>query len=187
MVASYRVLAGTHYDVNPDWEAPQGADPSHAHADPNRLKKFVKGEFVQSDRELDKIFEGKFEKVIPGVNGPMVVTPERVLAVNQLIQGGRWIEEDRTFLQELTEGNFQRVVRRDQGDVGNATEGRSKLHNPLGEEVTHSFQRAYDEGFKVFKTAKGFNVTRGPSVEALNKKPLTAEQVDKFCAEILKG
>jgi len=177
---SFKVLAGIHYERNPNWD-PKGSKPH----DPNRDVKYSQGDIVESDRPLDELFAGKFEKAIPGVNAPVVVTEARRVQVSQLIDGGEWPNDDRKFLEELSEADFHRIIRRSQKTI--ATEDRKKVTSPLGEDVTDLFQRAYDEGFKVFRNAVGkHQITKSGSAKPINKEPLDADKVDKFVGDFLK-
>lgn len=174
MSTRYRVVAGQHNESDP---AVNSTDPFF----PKKTTKFNTGDIIESERPLDEIFPNKFEKVVEG-GGPVVITDARREAVTKMIQGGTWAEEDRKFLEELSNDGFERVFKRNQ-----MTE-RKRTTTVLGEDVTDLFQRAYDEGFKVFRNPAGkHQVTKGTaSTKPLNKEPLEQADVDKFVDETLK-
>jgi hypothetical protein len=173
----YKVLAGTHYEKNPDFDKlseEERKNPFH----PKRMKAFVRDEVVLSDRPLDEIYVNHFEKVIEGNNGP--VTEERRAAVSALIQTGVWVEDDRPFLENASDDGFERIQKRTA--LMNNTEIRKKTLSHLGEECTDSFQIAYDHGFKVFRTPSGkYQVTHSQKGDKpLNIKLLDKDAVEKF-------
>jgi hypothetical protein len=174
----YRLLCGIHYETNPNY---QGKDRHH----PERVIQYKKDDIIESERELDKVYVNKFAKLIPDENRPtVVVTDFRRQAVSQLISQGSVQEEDRDFLQHLPDENFARMQRMlaKSADI-------PKKPSSLGEDVTDTFQRAYDEGFKVFRNAAGkHQVCRSPNIDKpLNLKPLNQNEVEKFVADYMKG
>lgn len=102
-MAKYRVLAGQHHE--PNTNPKPDADPSDPLA--GDFIKYTRGQVVESDRPLDRIFVNKFELV---KDGSPEVTPERRAAVNGLITGGSWLEADRQFLETAPQSAFDRIV-----------------------------------------------------------------------------
>lgn len=179
----FRVLQGTHHEINPKG-APNIKDSmGNERFAENRHNAFIAGQIFESDKPLDEIFVNKFERVIDGVPLVIQVTDARRQAVQELIQKGSWGEDDRKFLEELSEDGWTRIARHSTL----RPEETRKINSILGEDVTDSFQRAYDEGFRVFKNVAGkHQVTRGDHSKPLNKVPLEANRVEAFIEQILK-
>jgi hypothetical protein len=178
----YKVLEGTHYARTRPYDP---ADPKSIGKSLTAHTLYHKGDVVYSDEPLDQKYACKFEKVIPGVNAPVVVTDARRYEVTMLIQQGRWSEDDRKFLEELTDENFSRVNKHAVGQSNTPPERKKTI---LGDDVTDTFQRAYDEGFRVYRNASGkHQVTRPPNInKPLNKEALEADKVDLFVGTWLK-
>jgi hypothetical protein len=178
----YRVVTGVHYDLNPNFNPEKlGLSKEQAAMHPDRLKRYEQGDVIETDQPYDKKYANKFEKVRPG-DVATVVTDERRAEVADLLEADKnWQESDRKFLEELSDENFGRIRRH--------TEQRQQVENvgPLGRDVTSQFQRAYDEGFKVFVNSQGkHQLTRGPNAKPLNKEPLEGKEVDKWVNQYLK-
>ncbi len=176
---AYKLISGIHYEKNPDFKGK-----SLLHPDSTVRYSATDGpNIVMSERELDKVFVNKFEKVVPGQNAPAVpVSEDRRSAVARLIGAG-WEEKDRALLESLPEEFFQRITQ-----PHSPVEASKKVVSMLGEDVTDLFQRAYDEGFRVFRNATGkHQVTRGGGTgKPLNPKPLEAQDVDSFVGKYLE-
>lgn len=172
-MAKYRVVAGIHWDINPNYK---GTNRHH----PDRLVKFETGSICETERDLCQEYPNKFQR-LPLQDQAPVVTDERRDAVQDLISKGIWGEEDRKFLEDLNEDGFVRIVTHSGKSI---TETRVKVVSPLGEEVTDKFQLAYDSELKVFVNATGkHQVTDKKNTnKPLNKEPLDAKEVDKFVA-----
>jgi hypothetical protein len=175
----FRVLEGMHVEPVPGFVgSPQ---------DPRRTKKYKKGDIVESNRDLAETFPNKFHKLSDEEFAPPVDLEARRKEVNSMIESGTWQEEDRRFLEHLSEENFRRLQTRLALTVS-ARASEDKTLSTLGTDVTSNFTRAYDEGFKVFKNAKGkFQVTARTEVnKPLNKEALDKDSVDKFVDQFLK-
>jgi hypothetical protein len=179
----YKVLEGKYYGI---------ADPTKKFHDPKRLGKHVKGDIVVSDQPLDEMFVNKFEKLIPGVSAPIIVTPERKAAVDRVIEAGPWGDEDRNMLEELPEVAFTRItaVVGDKASKGKSATGtdEKKATSPLGDDVTDTYGTAYDNNLKVFRNPKGqLNITKANNwKKPVNKEPLEPAQVEGWIAQYLK-
>lgn len=172
----YRVREGVHYALNADWKG----GPRHSD---DRMVRLTKGDVLESSEDLTVKFPNKFDKVTPDGPGQVVVTEERIKTVNQLIAGAGWTEADRSFLQTLPEDGFARITRMSQIQKNESKKGTS----PLGDDVTDTFQQAYDNGFKVYRNAAGkHQVVLAGQTKPANLKPLEAADVDKFVATYMK-
>lgn len=176
--------------------------PTPTEEDVNAKKVFQPGEVVESDRDLENIFRNRFEKVIPGINTPVVVTDARRQEVGRLIEGGTWSEDDRSFLEGLSEDDYARLQRKfGQGAPGGLaeTEGQGgkedappagrqqKVRSHLGEDVTEQFPKASQAGFSVFKNPAGKHQllaaeSRGKG-KPVNKEAMDAADVDGWVEE----
>lgn len=175
-----RVMGGLHHEPVPGFTGhPQ---------DPDRLKVYKRGEIVESTRDLVKVFPNQFKPVSDEEMVAPIDQEARKKEVDGMIQNGHWNEEDRKFLQGLSEENFKRLNNRfSQAITAKSSEDRTL--STLGEDVTSNFQLAYDSGYKVFKNAKGkFQVTKKNDVnKPLNKEALDQAGVDKFVEQYLRG
>lgn len=165
----FKNIGGPHYEPSVEGIAPEKVP-------------FVKGDVVTTPRDLCALYPGKFELIVEVE--PVVVTPARRAAVQELIDGGVWLEEDRSFLEQLTDTNFTRVTRQT-APAKSVDHSKSTV---LGDDVTDEFQQAYDEGYKVYVNAQGkYQVVKGRSKKPLNEEPLEKTQVEEFVSEHLKG
>ncbi len=177
----YRVREGIFYARNPDWSLDPDATNQHRH-DSNQVILYKAGAIITSEENLMEKFVNKFEKVIEA--GPVVVSEARKKAVDQLILAGVNQEDDRSFLESLTDDGFDRVQR--MTAPKSPMESR-KVVSPLGEDVTDLFGFAYDHGFKVFRNPAGkHQITKGAATKPINPKPLDAAAIDEFLATYLR-
>jgi hypothetical protein len=196
----FELLKGLHYEPDPAWTPNPALDFSANYKDPDRLCKFSVAEgnvIVEARRDLCAEFPNKFRPVIEQAQG-FELTEERVKLVDEMIASGRWKEAtDRAFLQQLPEATFQRIRQREQeqaqslanaGNIATQQQSSTKVNSPLGQDITDAFQRAYDEGFRVFVNATGkHSVTKRDNPNtALNRKPLTKDEVEGFVGQWLK-
>jgi hypothetical protein len=194
----FRLIAGRHIE------------PVNAGAIERRENRLKAGEYVvhnagtdtdivESDRDLAAKFPGKF---IPyrEDEGKKPVSEERRSAVTEAIGRGPWTENDRAMLEQLPEDHFKRIIAR----VGAASTGQATpaaTHDedehpgpstPLGSDVTHKFQGAYDGGLKVYANAAGAHQVvdparkKGAKTKPVNAHPLKENEVDDFVGEYLK-
>jgi hypothetical protein len=172
-MAKFKLIGGHHYEINPKYNA-AGLGEGNIRHHPERMIKFERGAIIESDRPLDEIYINKFEKVHE--EAPHVVTEERKKVVSQILEapGSQWNESDRAFLEGLKDSDFAKMMR-----FVPKLESTDSERSDLGEDVTHKFQQAYDNGFKVFVNPAGkHQVTKGGKV--LNHKPLIAAAVEVF-------
>jgi hypothetical protein len=178
----YEVLAGIHYGPNPKWQPiMDDGRVINAH-DPKRHILYKTSSIVESTENLEEKFRNKFRKVVD--KPTVIVTEARKASASQLIFAGGFQEPDRTFLESLSDSDFERVQR-----IANrgATEERKKVVSHLGEDVTHLFQIAYDHQFLVFRNAGGkHQVARSGETKPINPKPLDGNKVDEFITTFLK-
>jgi hypothetical protein len=177
-VSQYKVKCGKYYARNPEYG---GTNPH----DPAAKVMYKRGEIVSTDEDLEANFANAFEKVLEPQK--KTVTEARKKAVYGLIElpKSMWTEDDREFLENVDDADFDRLVKKSQPKT--LSEGVNKVTSVLGEDVTDTFGRAFDEGFKVFRNAAGkHQVTRGDSTKPLNPSPLDAKDVDKFVDRYLK-
>lgn len=148
----------------------------------NRVRTLTKGDVIETERDMQAEYPGKFDLATED-GGTVVVTDERRQSVAQLIASSTYTEEDRGFLERLSNDGFERVVR---ASTPKQVEG--KVSSPLGDDVTHKFQVAYDNGYLVFVNGTGkHQVTRrNESTKPLNKAPLDVKGVDPFVLEHMK-
>lgn len=181
MAEKFILKSGIHYERNPNWvskEDSKGTSPTVRYS-------ATENNIVESDRPLDKLYENKFEKLIPGMNAPVVVTDARRQEVTQLLALGNWKETDRDFLEGLSEKDFQRVVSRSEGMA--AKKPAEKVVSALGEDVTATFPSAHDAGLKVFANAAGkHQLTVGTATKPVNPRPLDADKVADFIEKYQK-
>lgn len=180
MAEKYRVIGGTHWDRNPDWTG------ANRH-DQDRIKCFKAGDTIESERPLDLIFLNKFEKVTH-LSPPSPVSDSRKLLVSQLIEAGAWEESDRSWLETMPERGFTKLCAQGAPVAPKADQDAPKLtESTLGQDVTSSFQRAYDEGLKVFRTPGGkHQVTEGTTPNRpVNPTPLSSGKVDEWIERYL--
>lgn len=188
-MAKFRVLEGEHHELNPEYRS---NDPF----DVKRRTKYVKGDIIESDKELDKVFVNKFSRVNPHEFAETIDPAIRTPLVNELISHGGWREDDRSFLMFLPTDGFNRVYTNSvkpkgsllqgepgaekpvstlpgaQGHESGSGEKPGAKKGPLGEEVTDEFPAATAAGLKVWRNSAGkFQVTK----VANNKKPVNME------------
>lgn len=204
MTRRFRVLDGIHYHTA------VGVDPTKRHKSGDDMIRMTKGDVIESDEDLVTKFVNKFE-VIPEGPPPPPTSAARRQAVSQLLESGPWTEDDRAFLEGLSEDGFARVSKRisvPAGGVGQPALSTLPAGTPVpstpvagpgpstdsklatshfGEDVTSLFQQAYDNNFKVFRNVAGrHQVLRSGGTKPLNKEPLGADGVDRFVAQQLK-
>ena len=164
-MARYKLLGGMHYEKG-------------------TALPYAKGSIVETDRDLTALYPNHFEKIVEQT--ATVVTEERRKAVQELLDLGVWTEDDRSFLEQLRDADFSRVVRQSAPPV--PTPKKAVKHSILGDDVTDNYQQAYDEGYKVWQNPQGkFQVTKGTTKRPLNETPLEAEQVEEFVSNHVKG
>lgn len=175
-MALFKIKTGVHYDQDPEVVlTPDNPGAKHA------KKAYKEGDTIESIRPLDEIYANKFEKIVPGVNAPVVVTAERKAAVEALIVAGSAPEEDREFLENLQDTDYARMTRYLAPKLNIGTPKRGRGIN-LGEDVTMDFVNAGPANLKVFVNAAGkYQVTKAtvPS-KPLNHEPLDADKVSEF-------
>lgn len=99
----YKVVAGIHYHRNED--IPNTPE-NRRNPDKHRVLKV--GDVIESDEELDRKFENKFQLVTEAV--PVIIaSPARKAAVQEMISSGQWSEDDRNFLEGMTEDRFHKM------------------------------------------------------------------------------
>lgn len=128
--------------------------------DDDRMIKVTKGDIVHSPSvDLEDRFPGKFHRY----EQPRPVLTNIISMETPAIK---------TKEMELSEASKARTT-------------TPKLGG-LGEDVTHQLQIAYDNGFKVYKTASGlFQVVKPGQKKPANDEPLGAEQVKSFIEGLL--
>lgn len=175
----YKLINGQHNEPVPGFTGRMD--------DPNRVRKYLQGSVIESDRDLVSIFPNKFMLMSEDDLAPAVDMDKRRSAVTAMIDSGNWTDEDRHFLEHLSDKNFERITARFSGAV-TASTVENRTISTLGEDVTSKFGRAYDSEFKVFKNAKNkHQVTTKTEVERpLNKEPLDGKDVEKFVDMYLK-
>lgn len=168
----YEVVVGIAYLHNPDFKLSDDGLNRH---DPASHIVVKGGSVVLSEENLEKRFPGKFKKVVEGLT--VAVSEARKQAISKLIASGVNNEDDRSFLESLSEDGFERLQRM---IAPKQVEG--KTISVLGSDVTSEFSQAYDGGYKVFKTpANKYQVTNKNDVnKPLNSKALDASAVDTF-------
>ena len=193
-MAQFRVKTGVHYDPDPDVKR----DPDNPAGKPKN-KMFKQGEIVESNRPLDELYENKFEKLVPGVNAPWIVSAERKKQVQEIIDGGKMEEEDRKFLETLTDEQFSHVTRRMDGprrpkqeeapeeakSAEPAEPERKGVESKLGQDVTDEFPQATKSGLRVLRTPAGKHhvVKTSDPNKPLNKQALDRQKVDEFVVQ----
>ncbi len=184
VINKFRLIGGRFYAPKPGFV---GSNDS-----PDRMQLFVAGkpghDIVESERDLEQAFQNKFRRLSDEEQAPAIDIAKRRENVALLIQGGVWQEDDRAFLEKLTEDNFARLTQRFKDSMGNKV-GDNKVNSILGEDVTNEYSRAYDGRLKVFRNAnKKFQVTTlNDTGKPLNEDPLSKGDVDKFIEAYLKG
>lgn len=175
----YRLVSGIHYEPVPGFEGD--------YADPERIRKYVAGDVVVATRDLVERFPNKFRYISAEELNPPIDAEARRVEVDLMIAGGHWVEDDRQFLQNIPDDNFERLKARFASAITSKS-SESKTLSTLGEDCTSNFQMAYDHGFNVFKNALGkFQVTRkGYPDKPVNKTALDQSGVDKFIETFLK-
>lgn len=146
----FEVLEGTHF----------GPIPKRQGRIAGRGRKYVKGDIVDSESDLTKVFLLKFRRRkdlegAPVAQAPVATNPPVVPAAPK--QGA---------------------------DAGGE---ETPAENPLGVEVSSEFSEAKDSAIMVFKRKDGkFNVAEADRpTEALNEKPLTKAQAAKLVASLV--
>lgn len=179
-MARYKLIGGRHYEAKPNRDI-------NARHDPNSHTQYERGDVIESDRDLERLYLGKFEKIVEAA--APVITEERRQAVEAMIQSGQWSEDDRDFLLSLQNSDFARVTRAVPKSEGPVASEQKRSSSILGEDITDQFGRAYDEGLRVFRNQAGkCQVTRSNNTKKpLNKEPLEEAQVSAFVEDFLKG
>lgn len=144
----YRVINGTH--------APNPGK------NPHLLRK---GDVIESDRALDKIFRNKFEEVPPET--PVTPTP----SADEV--------EDETTVVDLETGDGGTD---DEEKANTDTDQSLTSGDTLGENVTSQFSKAEAVGALVFKSGNAYQVASADSPETpMNKKALRSKaKVNEF-------
>ena len=168
----YQVVAGIAYLHNPDFRLSEDGLNRH---DPASHFTVKEGNVVLSEEDLEKRFPGKFKRIVEGHT--VVVSEARKRAIASLISSGVNTEDDRSFLESLSEDGFERLQR-----MVAPKQVEGKVISVLGSDVTSEFQQAYDAGYKVFKTpANKYQVTtKSDPNKPLNTKALDVSAVDTF-------
>lgn len=137
------------------------------------IYKAEEGRVIESSRNLDAMFSGKFERV----------------------EIGDVPEEAKSGAQKAAEKGAEGVAAPNKGkDRGEAEDGKSpqpkkskKPKSSLGKNVTSRFPRAEEEDFKVFADGGAFYVVEAEEPEIpLHKKPLKRKGVEPFIEAFLK-
>lgn len=185
-MARFKVLTSIHY-ARPDENKKRKGPHNLSHMVP-----YKRGEIIESDEDLVTKYPNKFERIVEA--GPVVVTQARREAVAKLIETEVWTDDDRTFLEELPDSGFNRILRQAkieppkdpdaEEDKPKATAGKSSA---LGDDVTETFSIAVDNDMKVFKNAAGlFQITKGKSKKPINEEPLEEVQVEAWIQSYLE-
>src|SRR3954469_1140500 len=97
----YKLLEGTHYEQNPNFDIhAEGANP-HA---PERFVRYERGAVVESDRPLNEIYVNKFEVVHEDQQQP--VSQQRRQEVDQMVADGFWPEQDRSLWEQMPQQQY---------------------------------------------------------------------------------
>jgi hypothetical protein len=192
----FKVIAGRHVTDNPEF----GKDPKVK----NRHIVYERGQVVESEDDLDKVFVNKFDRL---PDSHYIADRDRKNQVNSLIESGSFETGDRAFLEGMQPGDFQRLhkaFKKQSGDEETTDQGTPKdpakgavrkelgaseepaagppKESPLGEDVTDSFPKVKKEGMHVFRNAAGkHSVTTAKELgKPLNPQPLEGPKVDAF-------
>lgn len=190
LMARFRLLSGRFYDRGQESTKKKG---------PHSLDNMTlhkAGDFVESEIDLVEKFPNKFERVIEPP--PIQVSQARKEAVTKLIDSGVWTGEDRTFLQELPDSGFDRILRQagiaapkapdEDEEIGDDEDEdkakKAKPHKLFGDDVTADFTAAEANGLKVYKNAAGkHQILKGRGTKPINPEPLDEDQVHDAIGE----
>ena len=143
----------------------------HNHSDG---KTYKKGDLVESEADLTKIFTNKFEKVYeteeeasPGVSFPAVKVAQAKSKVTVVDLPVDSKEEEEKELEEVEEKIEEKPEKR-------------------GKEVTKNFSEAVEQDLKVFKKGRQYFVYDMDPAVPLNEKGLNKGQVKKFITDYLE-
>lgn len=204
MTLRFKVLEGTHYENNPNFSG----DNPHS---PDRFIRFEKGSVVETDRELDKVWVNKFERIQEPL--PQKVSEERKREVDQMVEDGFWPEEDRSLWEQMPPAQYERIKdhfiqqkapsrtfqKAPDGPLAESKPSESKQEPKvvepsqeaapsLGEDVTDKYAKAKDTGLRVFRNPAGkYQVTTtADQSRPLNPQVLNQSQVNGFIDSYLK-
>jgi hypothetical protein len=185
----FRVLEGKHTELLPITEEQKGTD-SSALVRPSRVYK--KGEVVESEKELDKMFMNKFERL--GSNEPQEVSAGH--------PNTREIGPDPDFNDDIMDTQAQELKTRRGIDPESPRAKRNlgravameedaeeeaddePVESDLGDDVTSDFADAKKAEMKVFKDGKQYFVadSADPS-KSLEKKGMTKAEMKAYLKE----
>ncbi len=179
MLKTFQVAVGTHYEMHPE-----AAGMPH-HAESRRIK-YVRGDRIQTEEDLDKKFPNKFIRVHDTLE-PKEVSPDRKSAVAELIDSNVWTQEDRILLEQMSDKDFARLYDRAFPDrkeevEKEAANRKKKKSSPFGDDVTDSFPAIKEVGFKVFCNSVGKHqvFSKNSSKKPINPSPLEGNEVESF-------
>jgi hypothetical protein len=132
-------------------------------------KVYTSGDVVESDLELDKVFQGKFERV----KGFTASTPDTQAAVQAAAEEGA-----KDVAAPPAPPPNQEV----------SDSKPPKVESPLGRDVTKRFPEAQEQDYLVFSDGGKFHVAEADDPAfAINDKPLHKKEVIPFVEKLLQG
>lgn len=137
---------------------------------------YVKGDTVESDKDLEKKFVNKFERL----------ADKEPAAVKSANKAKAVAEEDET--EDEYDSDENSGGNKNLDPVG--SNSSAKLTSKLGENVTDDFELAKEAGLSVFRKGKKshFVVEPEDTNAPLNDEPLQSkQQVDSFVKKYIKG
>jgi hypothetical protein len=133
---------------------------------------YKKGEILESDRDLTKVFRGKFKKV----EASTPVSKGEVFNPLDVVVNPQPPVEDDKPSEEPTAPKTPE-------DEKNGAPAADSLERAEGKDVTKDFQEAIDEEVRVFQKGAWYNVYDGAAEDLghpLNDKGLRKKDVSKF-------
>ena len=140
----------------------------------NGNKKYVKGDVIESDQELDKIFACKFTKLYEEqatVTTPKYKAPDIPVPQSPVVTA--------------TEPGKEETVAKDvKTDAVEESEPGKVVG--LGEDVTDEYPTAKEVGVRIFKDKKSWHTVVDEDGDVLNKTKLRANKVQAYIGQFME-
>lgn len=149
---------------------------------------YKQGDVIESDEDLCKIFVNKFERVDETPKSVVVTGPARAPKEGKISAIAAQHEEELSALERGPQGDDAKIHATDDDQEADEEEhDPAEAKGPLGTNVTDRFEKATKADVAVWVKNRKYNVTDSQTNDkALNDKPLTKTEVDKYIDSMLE-
>lgn len=183
----FKVLEGKHTELPPKKTGDEKIDQARV----LQTRVYKKGEIFESEKELDKIFQNKFQRISSGDSEALSMGHPNTREIAddpdsnydimdeqaQELKSHKGLDPDAPRAKRL-QGRAAAMAAEDED------EDDEPVESDLGEDVTTDFPEAKKAEMKVFRDGKKFNISEASDPEtAINKKPMTKTEATKFLKE----